>query len=355
MIRLARPTGPGTLLIVTTIISHAVGLGIPNNFLFFLSCLLMSLILICWIRSSINLNGLEAERTLTLPLHAGASAFSRITLHNRRSLFPAYLLEIKDSVQGKGVPSRLPITLIPRLDPNRSVKARQIIKLSRRGPVVFTHIELKSRFPMGLFLKKKTIPLTTEVVVFPRTRQTSQSLLQMESAGAQGESIRSQPSFSYEDFAGLREYRPGDSPKLIHWKSSARNPGRLLVKEFENIKPGQAHILFEAVKPVSCPRDRVNFERALSLAASITQALEARNFLIEFRIRTTTKQIFKLSGDKHHLYNLLEALALLDPITDQTPDLTPWENNSHNHGPVLLIQPEKIDPSKPLEEVFKWA
>ncbi len=33
------------------------------------------------------------------------------------------------------------------------------------------------------------------------------------------------------DFAGLREWRPGDSPRHIHWRSSAR-AGRLLTKEF---------------------------------------------------------------------------------------------------------------------------
>lgn len=355
MIPLARPTGPGIFLIAVAVLSSGLGLGIPNNFLFFLGCLLVSLILISWIRAGFILKNVEAERQITLPLHAGASAFSRITLYNRGALFPAYLVEVKDTMTGKGVPNRRPTSLIPRLDPQKSVKARQVIKLFRRGPVTFTRIELKSRFPMGLFLSKKTIPLVEEVVVYPRLRETSPALLQMESTGAQGESIRSQPSFTYEDFAGLREYRPGDSPKLIHWRSSARNPGRLLVKEFENIKPGQARILFEAVQPVSGPRDRVNFERALSLAASITQALDSRHFLIEFRIRTTRKQIFRLSGEKRKLHKLFEALALLKPITDQAPDLTPWEADLTPGAPSLLIQPEKIDPKKPLEEVFKWS
>ena len=50
------------------------------------------------------------------------------------------------------------------------------------------------------------------------------------------------------DFYGIRSYRPGDSPRWIHWRTTAR-VGQPMVREFE--EPPQQHltVILEAWLP----------------------------------------------------------------------------------------------------------
>ena len=46
------------------------------------------------------------------------------------------------------------------------------------------------------------------------------------------------------EFAGLRDFRPGDDPRDIHWRSTARR-GVTLVRESEDDEGLEATILFD--------------------------------------------------------------------------------------------------------------
>ncbi len=45
-------------------------------------------------------------------------------------------------------------------------------------------------------------------------------------------------------FRGVREFQPGDAPRAVHWRSSARL-GRLVVREFESLRSGSALLLLD--------------------------------------------------------------------------------------------------------------
>jgi uncharacterized protein (DUF58 family) len=92
----------------------------------------------------------------------------------------------------------------------------------RRGIYPLGTVTLSTGFPFGLFRKQRDIQLPAEVVVWPRQdrpvreptpgggRVPRVGMSDRGSAGSRGE------------FRSLRGYRPGDDPKDIHWKSSAR-------------------------------------------------------------------------------------------------------------------------------------
>ena len=66
-------------------------------------------------------------------------------------------------------------------------------------------------------------------------------------------------------FHALREYEPGDDPRHIHWKSTAR-AGALLVRQFQLTRRSHATILLDP-SPSAYAGDR-EFELAVSVAAS---------------------------------------------------------------------------------------
>ena len=73
------------------------------------------------------------------------------------------------------------------------------------------------------------------------------------------------------DVRGLRPYRPGDNPRTVHWRSSARR-GQLLVHEYDSSQPIHLVVVVEPYlpeNPTAAQRDAL--EWALSLAMTLGQ------------------------------------------------------------------------------------
>jgi len=86
--------------------------------------------------------------------------------------------------------------------------------------------------PLNLFFFKRTYPVYSEVVVYPRIFRIekfpplTRSILPwfgIETARSSGDD---------DEFYGVREYKDGESVKKIHWISSARK-NKLIVKQFQ--------------------------------------------------------------------------------------------------------------------------
>ena len=72
------------------------------------------------------------------------------------------------------------------------------------------------------------------------------------------------------EYHGLRDYRSGDSPRWIHWRTSARR-GELMVKEFEQQNEQDLAILIDPWLPrtKASPEQREALEQAISFAATL--------------------------------------------------------------------------------------
>ncbi|MGL4422089.1 MAG: DUF58 domain-containing protein, partial [Gemmataceae bacterium] len=71
------------------------------------------------------------------------------------------------------------------------------------------------------------------------------------------------------DVQGVRPYRAGDSPRDIHWRTTARR-NTLMVREYDSTQPLELILLVEPYLPANpMTRDLEQFEAALSLAATL--------------------------------------------------------------------------------------
>ncbi|HSW60606.1 MAG TPA: DUF58 domain-containing protein [bacterium] len=102
----------------------------------------------------------------------------------------------------------------------------------RRGKIRFLGVYLFKKGVFGLFKKGKLIDLPGEFIVFPKIMPLETVECMTGSRSADSEKVRETPETGtgYE-LKSLREYVPGDSPRTIHWRSSAKT-GNLKVKEF---------------------------------------------------------------------------------------------------------------------------
>ncbi len=100
----------------------------------------------------------------------------------------------------------------------------------RRGAYKVGPVRLNGHDPLGFFNWTKTIKTGLPVIVYP-------SIFRMQSTrqrGLPGGSLRTNNKI-YEDltrFRSLREYIPGDEPRRINWKATAKT-NTLYTKEFD--------------------------------------------------------------------------------------------------------------------------
>lgn len=96
----------------------------------------------------------------------------------------------------------------------------------RLGPVT-----LRSGDPLGLFPRRKTLPIGHDVLVYPAILDVSAYQLPV-SALSGGRMTSGKHRMETSTIAGVRDYAAGDPLNRISWAATARG-GRLMTKEFD--------------------------------------------------------------------------------------------------------------------------
>ena len=127
-------------------------------------------------------------------------------------------------------------------------------------------------------------------------------------------------SSQQEEYHGLRDYRSGDSPRWIHWRTSARR-GELMVKEFEQQNEQDLALLIDPWLPRTkiAPELRDAMEQAISFAATVcleTCRRQGRRLTLGWT--GATPEVCQGQASVKLLHELLERLALLRPATEGT-------------------------------------
>ena len=84
-------------------------------------------------------------------------------------------------------------------------------------------------------------------------------------------------------FVSLREYVPGDDPRLIHWPTTAR-VGTLMVREHVEVRRPEFTVVLDTAAHVATADD---FEEMVDVAASI--AVHALRDGLDVVVRTTDR------------------------------------------------------------------
>jgi uncharacterized protein (DUF58 family) len=215
-----------------------------------------------------------------------------------------------DIVGGKTVDRGIHILHLP---PGATVTQSYPILLTRRGRHRIEGLKLQTRFPFGLFIKGANLPLSTDLVAYPELRPLPEGLFHDLAVLGHDQAIsrRGQGVGLYN----LREYQPGDESRAIHWKISARQ-ARLIVRETETEDLQQITLALPVAVPAG---ERPEFfEEAISLTASLAAYFHEEGFAM--RLLVGDLEIPHGVG-KEHLYQMLYALAICDPIQTQSVDV----------------------------------
>ncbi len=114
------------------------------------------------------------------------------------------------------------------------------------------------------------------------------------------------------DFFALREYLPGDSTRLIAWRSTARL-GHTVIRESASPRTRRAWIIIAADGA-----SHLAVEGAVSLAAGAAVRLLAMGFEVGLLAPDSTV-VVPTGRSKRHLNAMLDALAVYDPKGETPP------------------------------------
>ncbi|MEA3275068.1 MAG: DUF58 domain-containing protein [Pseudomonadota bacterium] len=125
----------------------------------------------------------------------------------------------------------LPRTL--RLEGGERVSLEYRLRPPQRGDFELPGCDLRLRSPLGLWARRRTVPLPAQIRVYPNFAEISHYTLLAtnDRLGQLGVRLR-QRRGSGAEFHQLREYRSGDSLRQIDWKATSR-VRKLISKEYQ--------------------------------------------------------------------------------------------------------------------------
>lgn len=205
------PTWHGVRFALLLFALLLASMNYSNGLAYGLTFLLASMAFLSMIVTHLNLSRLQVSARPGLPVFAGERARFTICLNNQRDKDRLGVL-----IERKG-------ELIARLDvPRRSQHCTTLNVVStQRGWLEIPRFRLATTFPFALFYAwSRDVRLATANLIYPTPANSYPLPLDSVASGLDDGRRR-----EGEDFGGLREYREGDSPGQVSWKTAARGQG----------------------------------------------------------------------------------------------------------------------------------
>jgi len=319
-----RFTRIGRRFVGITLLVSVAAFNTGNNPLYLLLGMLLSLILISGMLSDATLKDLEVSRQLANRIFAGQPVLVGLTLTNRKRHLPSFSLQVSERIEGLQR-EEWPSSYILRADARSSVNSFYRHTFPKRGAWQLQGFEIATSFPFELFRKGVEIADPQTVIVFPQPAPVHGLLLWDQFSG--GSQLRPQPG-QEGDYLSLRQHRPQDDVRSIHWKISAKRD-QLMTRELERPRSQAITLCFEnrwqpQRENPEIHRDKL--ERAVERCAGILSYLIQEGHPVAL---VTLQERTRFGADLAHQDRLLSVLAQLTFVGDPQLNKEFTQGSSH--------------------------
>jgi uncharacterized protein (DUF58 family) len=160
--------------------------------------------------------------------------------------------------------------LFTRVPPGDRRSGQYHVRLMRRGRYQFGAVQLTARFPLGIVERGLLFDLPGEILVYPRLGRLASRWMREHFLASDLVERRELRRGAFDDeFHRIREFRWGDNPRAIHWRTSARH-NALMVREYHQSRDLNLLVLADLWTP---PRPDLNARERLELAVSLTATI----------------------------------------------------------------------------------
>jgi uncharacterized protein (DUF58 family) len=312
------------------------------NLLTFLAAMMLAALIVNVLAAKRGVGRLRLRRWIDRELFAGSPARLELELENLRTT-PLHGIRLED--RGS---NHLLTWYSPRIDGRSQMRESADIPMPCRGPYIWEPPQAVSGAPFGLVEARRHGGGREQRIVYPQLGRLHSALFrrflaQTTRSMGQARHLRPAPHASAQsELHGVRQFRSGDSPRHIHWPTSARR-GELIVREFEDTPSENLLVILDAYAPnkqkESASADNP-LERAISLAATICWewCKQPVNYLTLALAGSHPDVIAGMSSRKLGT-EILERLAILngDPAPEVAPLLDRLRTSELPSGATLLI------------------
>ncbi len=281
------PTGVGMVYGIMTFAMLLGSMNYNNNLSFVLTFLLASLGFVSMHVCQRNLVGLEVSFAGVEPIHAGRPISFRIAVTNHSQHHRHHIQIYADSAA----------SAIDDIGPGESRVFELELPTEQRGWVRLPRFGIRTLFPFELMRSWAWLHMDLAGLVYPRA--ATEAPEPPASMSAQGH--RKHDARGEEDFAGLRSFQEGDSPRHVAWKAYARG-GDLLSKRFSGADTSSQWLDFAEIKET---------DTELKLQVLTRWIVDAEAAQRDYGVRLPGHEFPPSRGDAHQ-HRCLEALALFD-------------------------------------------
>ena len=255
---------------------------------------------------------LDVRRHLSVERAAPGQAVTvTLTLVNHDALIPEILVE-------DFLPPGLTVTEgshrhLAQLGRGESVTWTYTVS-GPRGYYGFSSTRIEARDDLGLVQRFETLAAPGQLLVLPPLVKLKQVAIRPRRTRVYAGTIPARVGGPGVDFFGVRAYQPGDAPRSINWRVTARHPEALFANEYEQERVADVGIVLDG-------RDRTNrfggghslFEHSVLASAALTDAFLARGNRVGMLVYGQYLQ-WTLSGyGKIQRERILHALAAARP------------------------------------------
>jgi uncharacterized protein (DUF58 family) len=279
------PTRTGIAFGVLLLLMLIAGLNYANSLALLVTFLMVGLALVSMHSCHRNLLGLTVADLSSQDSFAGEQSVLQLRLANSAAQ-PRLAIE----VDGTGKPPA-----VCSAAANSEVLVKLIMATPRRGAIPIGRLRIMTTWPFGLFRAWTWIHVAHAITVYPRPEGHRPLPL---AAGSRA-GTAAQDSGEADEWATLRAFREGDSPRQVAWKAYARG-APLLVKEYT--ASGAAERLFDFAALVG-----LDTEQRLSQLTRwiLNAAADGERFGLQL-----PQRLIDLDQGQAHRQRCLRALAL---------------------------------------------
>ncbi len=202
---------------------------------------------------------------------------------------------------------------LPPLPPRGEYELRTEMVPLRRGRFTLTGLTVARPDPFGLWKALVTLPVQQSVLVLPKRYPLRGIRLPGTRRYQRGGVTLALSVGDSEEFMSLREYRPGDPVRRIHWKRSA-TLGTPLVKEFQDEFFVRHTLVLDTFLPTE-PSEV--FEEAVSVAASVACSIQTQESLLDLMFVGPEAYCFTAGRGLGNTDRMLEILACVRVCRDR--------------------------------------
>ncbi len=346
----------GVLFLAVVCFVVAQGTSIP--LFFYLFYLLLALLLLAYLWSWANLQGISVTRDVgTRRAQVGEEARERLMIDNNWPL-PKLWVEVEDH-------SDMPLHasgFVAYLPGNERRRWTVRTPCTMRGKWTLGPVTLHSGDPFGIFKLQRPIDTTADIIVYPATLDLPNfKLPSAELPG--GTDVRTRSFHVTPNVSTIRDYVSGDSFNRIHWRSTART-NKLMVKEFELDPTADVwlvvdmHERSQAIGEMhrTLFRDR-RMNRDIQIPESTEEYIVSAAASIGRHLLNGSRNVGMLAWGQHRevipperearqLYKILESLAILRAHgTQQLGEVLIAEASQFSRSSTMVVITSSVDPT----------